>query len=437
MFRRVCFFVSMPETGTLVSSVNTFKRRRAVAAVFVGLSLVAVAIVLYTRQPDSSEQPPGPELPAAISRADYDSAAREFERRYGRRADRFDTLSWLGDASFRNQKLKIAEACYAQIPVTHPRYGRQALYQRGQVLIHLHRAAEAETCLRAFLALERETPQSPIRHRVDATQRLRYLLETQLRFEERKQLIAGIVKSGQGDIHDVMFYSFPALLRWNGPQTVEKLEEFWKQDPDNLNLQIALARYRTGQGRLDEARELLEKCRRKAPDHPRVVAAELALGRESGTPEDWSRIGQRLETLPAPKAADPWLLLRIRGAWHNRQKEFSQAARCFQLALEGDPANPEAYLGLARAYNGLGQPKKRKRALEKSQVLARIQPRLVWTQSKTQDVQPFIEIAELCEQIELFERAILVARIARRYAPQNETARALVERLESAHPNLP
>jgi hypothetical protein len=108
------------------------------------------------------------------------------------------------------------------------------------------------------------------------------------------------------------------------------------------------------------------------------------------------------------------------------------AVRCFELVLQNDPANAECCIGLAAAYGGLNRPDDRKRVLTRSRVLARIQNRLGWGQTSPEDVQPFIEIAELCEQIELYEQGLLIAKLARRSALDDIRLQQLIPRFEAA-----
>lgn len=367
-------------------------------------------------------------LPPGVDPAEFTAASAEFKSAYGRKPSEFDTLMLLGEQSVERRNLAQAAACFNAIPTPHLLYGRSARHQQGNVMLLLDRAAEAERQFREFIDLERRLPKSPPGKLVDAVERLRSVLEVELRFEERRKLIAPIVRAGKGDVFDVIYYCFPSLLRWNGPAAAARLEKFWLADPGNLKLRIALGRYRTGQGRLEEASSILEKCRRDAPKDLSAAAAWLALLRARG---EWDRISGELKKLPPPSASEPWLLLLIRGEAYNHQKDYRKAIRCFRFVLQTDPANPECCLGLAAAYAGLHKPVEQKRMLTKANVLARIQNRLGWGQSSPKDVQPFIEIAELCEQIELYEQGFLIARHAARSAPKNAVLQKLTSRLES------
>ncbi|GAB4137431.1 MAG: hypothetical protein Tsb009_04970 [Planctomycetaceae bacterium] len=397
------------------------------ALLVVMLSFAIVAFFIWDKWSDSESQA----TPDPLDQ-EYEHAKQEFIRVYGRQPNEMDVISWLAEKSLKADKLEKAVQYFARIPTSTPNYGRLARYQQGAALLRLNRAAEAEKNLREFIDLEKTETQVSQAHLIDAIQRLRYLLEVQLRFEERKELIADMVRAGHGDSHDVMFFCFPSLLRWNGPNAIAKLEQFHRNDPQNLKLRIALGRYRTGQGRLEEAETILQKCHQEKPENLFATAALLALYREQG---EWDKIAREVAKLPEAAENDPWLLLQMRGHSHNRQGDFRKAVKCFQLALKGDPASAASSLGLGRAYAGLKQTEKQKRALTKADVLARIQNRLGWGQNDPDDVKPFMEIAELCEQIELFEQGYLIARLAHRFSPENEEVTSLMNRLKSRLPN--
>jgi tetratricopeptide (TPR) repeat protein len=411
-----------PESAADRIGSDRYRRRRwlAACAFLVVLAVIAISIWLSRRTRVS--------LPRGVPLSEYKQARAEFQSAYRRKADEIDTFSWLAERYVKDHELEKAAACFERIPTSHPLWGRSARHQQGNVMLLLDRAAEAERQFREFIDRERRDPRSSPAQLVDAIERLRFVLEVQLRFEERRTLIGPMVRAGKGDVFDVIYYCFPSLLRWNGPEAAARLERFWRADPRNLKLRIALGRYRTGQGRLDEAADILSECRREAPKDPAAVAAELALFRERGA---WDRIIEEIDTLPPPSASDPWLLLLIRGQAYNRGKDYRRAIRCFQLVFQTDPANSECCLGLAAAYAGLHQPVDQKRMLAKANVLARIQNRLGWGQSSPKDVQPFIEIAELCEQIELYEEGLLIARLAARTAPKNAVLQKVIPRLES------
>ena len=337
----------------------------------------------------------------------------------------------LGERFKLAKEYRKSAACFDAIPTGHPRYGLNARRQAGEVFLALGNVVKAEKNLREFL---NEIPAGAAQQAslvIDAKQRLRHILEVQLRFEERDRLLHEMVKAGLGDTFDAIFYCFPSLLRWNGPAAVQWCEQYLKQTPDDLNLRIALGRYRAGQGRLAEARVILMKCRREAPQNLRTVAGWLMLLREQ---DDWEAIRGEIAKLPPPRTSDPWLLLRIRGAEALRREDFKSAARYLEMELKQNPASPESCLGLAKAYAGQGRANDRQRMQHKATVLARIQNRLGWGQTSPKDVAPYLEIAGLCESIGLREQGLIIAKLAARFSPDDAAVRQLLSRLERKQP---
>jgi tetratricopeptide (TPR) repeat protein len=371
------------------------------------------------------------DLPPGVSVDEYAAAKRRWEARFGRSAQPFDILANLADSFTAQEKLANAVACFDAIPTADPVYGLTARLEQAKLLIRLHRAADAEANLRELIDHVHEESRINPRQLVEALDLLRFLLEVELRFEERADILRVVHELGAAETFETLAYGFPSTLRWNGPQAVQWLETFWKADPGNIWLRVALGRYRTGEGRLDEARQILEQCRDEHPQSLTVGAAVIACYYEQN---DWQSIRQVLEQLPPRSASDPWLLLRMRGHFHNREKQFAEAARCFEQALAGDPANAESLKGVAVAYEGLDRTEERAEALRKLQVMARLQSRLGSALSQEGEVAPLVEIIELCQEIDLHQQARLVAVLVLKIEPSNAVAKDLLAGLPPHDP---
>ena len=369
-----------------------------------------------------------PPLPEGVPREFYDLSAAQFREQYGRDPDRLDTLSWAAEAAVGQERWDVAAAAFAEIPSSHPKYGRQARYQEGQVLLQLNRARESEECFRELLRLEERDRTLPDRTLHNARQHLRFLLELQLRFEERHALLTQMLEDEQFDWFDVSAYCFPSLLGWSRVKSSDRAEAFLKQDPRNPLLRVAVGRYRTAQGRPDEARTILEGVRSERPDDLPAAAALLECLIEVQDAEAADRL---VSSLPKASPDDPWLLLRLRGRIHNERREHDQAAQAFRMALTADPANPESNVGLAAAYAGLGEDRKRAAALERARVLGRIQSRLAEIQATPDDVEPLVEVVRMCREIGLPRHAAIVAHLAEVMAPSRRDVAALAEEVRS------
>ncbi len=356
-------------------------------------------------------EPAEAELPAGLSAEAYQSARVEFFSRYQRVPTRIDALSYAAELALGREDYATAAACFAEIPSAHRQYGHMARYQQGFALLHLNQAHQAERQFREFLALEKKSPQASAKHHQDAMQRLRYILEVELRFRERRDLLAEMHERGLADAFDTLAYCFPTLLRWNGPDAVHWCEGFWKADPRDAKIAAAMARYRVGQGRLDQARELLKGIDPTSAKDPHVRAARLFLYSEAG---ELLALENMVDSLPPPDEGEPWLLLRMRGQARNRRGQFAEAERCFRMVLKSDPANVASYLGLARACAGQKRLEERKEMLRIADVLGRIQNRLGWVVNETTARQPLTEIAQLCREIGLDRQAELIAELVKR-----------------------
>ncbi len=392
---------------------------------------IAVAGLAFTGYSAARHFAAPRDLPPGVTAVRYARAARAFEIEFGRKPDQADTLRWLGEWAAGERDLPTALACFERISSDHARQGHTARYQQGQVLLNLDRAAAAESQLREFLELERQAPQETAAHRVDARQRLRYLLEVQLRLEERRELLGEMIERNEGDAFDDMTFCFPTLLRWHGENAAAKLNDFLKKDPANLNLRVARARYLTAQGRLDDAQAILEECCAGQPGHLPAWAALLDCLRERN---QWAAMAEVVDRLPAAADGEPWLLSRLRGHVANDQKCYSDAIAHFERVLKADPACAECYLGIASACALLNEGKRRSQALRVAIVLARIQNRLGAVEADLTSPEMFVEIAEMCANIDLIAQARIMARRALILQPGNSRAQAVHDRLRSVAP---
>lgn len=365
-------------------------------------------------------------MPAGVSEEAYARAAREWQLKYRRRPDSVDVYSWLAERAVADREWPVAVACFALISSDHPQYGRAARHQQGQVLQRLNRLHEAEEQFRTFIRLEsgRPGPQSELL--IDAMQRLRSILELELRFEERHQLLRSMFEWGDGDLFDTLAYRFPNLMRWNGPNPIARAEAALAVDPDRFEIRRAIGRYRTGQGRLEEAREILEACRHERPDDLPTYAYLLEIEYQARGPQ---AIAEAVRQLPPPRSDDPWLLLELRGFVGNAERRYADAITCFDLVLESDPANAACHQGKGMAFAGLHEEENQRRELGIAKSLTGIQTRLAWIVQQAAQA-PLFEIARTCEEVGLFDHARDVVRHGLRLFPNHGELHALADRLQ-------
>lgn len=371
---------------------------------------------------------PDDSLPNIVTPHDRDLASEAFEARYGRKPDRLDTLSWLAEWYLSKDRLADAVECFAAIPTSHPEYGRMARFQQGRTLLKLHRAAEAERQFRELIPLEDASPQIEPRYLIDARQRLRHILEVELRFEERKELLSGVVARGEADYFETIAFCFPSHLRWNGPDATRWLEEFYAADSTDVKIKVALGRYRTGQGKLDEARSLLEAVVEKDPDDLWAMSALVACLHEADDPDELSR---RMEALPPQSDDDPWLLLIHRGLYANQNGQPEQAIAAFEQLLKRDRTSTQGWAGLIPVVAHLKDESRRKHVLQMAAGIGRIQNNLGKIIRRPKDPETYLDVIDLCAEFGFDDEGLLIAEFVNRIDPKNPKVQSARELFQS------
>jgi predicted Zn-dependent protease len=406
------------------------RTRVLTTAIFLSMVLMLVAAMYYGRS--SAE----PKLPAGITAQEYRRAREAFELKYRKVADEIDVLSWVAERKLASHDPADALSCFAAIPTAHPKYGHMARYQQGHILLKLHRAVEAEQQFRELIAAEEEAPILEPRLLIVARENLRHILEVELRFEERHRLLKGIIERGEEDPFEAVVYGFPTVLRWNGPESILWLEQFHAAGPHSPWLEIALGRYRTGQGRLDEARPILERVYQEEPTNLWAAAALIACWQECG---DLDRAGELSEKLPPQSKDDPWQLLTLRGAFALQNGNADVALAAYEQMLRQVRTCTEAWQGVAQAAQLKNDVERRTKALGMVAGLGRIQNHLGKPLQDAADPNSFLDVADLCVEYNLLTEGALMVRAAIHQAPQNErvlaTRKAIRERL--ANEGLP
>ena len=369
-----------------------------------------------------------PQLPPVVTVLDRQHAREAFELKYGRSPDRNDLLSFLAEFYLSRGRLADAVECFHEIPTSHSAYGPMARFQQGRTLLKLHRAVEAEPQFRELIAHEEKSLTIAPNYLVDARQRLRFILEVELRLEERKQLLAGVIERGEANHFETIVFCFPSHLRWNGNAAVKWLEEFHAADPTARSLNIALGRYRTGQGKLDEARTLLEPIVKNFPEDRRALAALIACLQESDESAEADRL---IEGLPLQSASDPWLLLLQRGGHALRRGLTDKAAKAYDELLAQDRTNTEAWQKTAMIGRIQNDETKRKRAIDVATGLSRIQNHIGKGIQRPEDPNSFLDIADLCAEIEFDAEGLILTKFAEKLSPENPRAMAAIKLFQS------
>ncbi|MCA8997049.1 MAG: tetratricopeptide repeat protein [Planctomycetaceae bacterium] len=340
------------------------------------------------------------DLPEGLSRTEFDRAASHFREQYGSAPDRDDTLHWLAKRSLQEGNLDVALACLRGIGWDHPQYGLTAKLSEGELLIQLNRAVEAETCFRTFLERTESRLPSDSPYLATAWSWLCYLYSIELRFEERKELLTQLHRTGRASINESKQLFFPSLLIWNSARGRERLNSFLSQTSDAAVLNIAKGRYLTGEGELAQAQSHLELWQERLNNDPSCTAALLECLYEQN---DWTAFEEVLKDASVQRDEEPWLLLLMRGHDAIHKGEWNEAVQRYSAVLDRDPSNSPALMGLAQAYRELGQEDRSKSMLDRVATLAVIRPRL--SSIRESNLDAVEELAEKCDTLKLSEAA--------------------------------
>lgn len=293
----------------------------------------------------------------------------------------------------------------------------------GVALVSLFRAVEAEKQLREVIALEEASPTMKSAYLIHARQRLRHILEVEIRLEERQEMLRGVINRGEDVSFEPVAGCFPNLIRWDGPDAVQWIEHFQASNPENAELNIALGRYRTQQGKIKEARQILEKVVQENPANLSALAALMACLREDDDPDELARI---FKMTPPRSPQDPWQMLLQRGTQEIEEGHHQEAIACYEQMLKQDRTCAEAWKGLGQAKRLAGDDAESKKALQRAADLARIQSQLGKTVQDSANPDSFLDVADICAELNLNREGAVMTRCARILDPKSERAAAAV-----------
>ncbi len=344
-------------------------------------------------------------LPAGVTQAQYDRAARMFRNFYpGQEPDRLDTYSMAGELAVNEEQLDEAVHWFDAIPTSHPKYGLPARLQAGAALIQLHRLAAAERNLREYWQVMKQSETVNLPHLLDAFKRLEYLLSLEIRLEERADLLIEVHRAGLADIRDSKHLFFPNLLILNSTTGRETIQAALREDPTSVKLRIARARYLTLEGAYDEAIAMWQTLQTEEPENRAVLAGLLEAYWEANEIEPFEQLAAEL---PSYQDSEPWLLTRMRGEAAVLADRHQDAINHFQNLLARDPTNPPAQMALAAAWGRVGDKERQQAALQRAATLAEIRVNLTNVQGDT--IKALDELVEKCQQIEFAPAAEMFA----------------------------
>ena len=378
------------------------------------LLLVGLGVGIGCADQPSVVDQPDLDLPAGISESEYRRAQSQFVEQNQREPERADIFALLGNQALAEQRFETALVSYHAIPTSHPTYGASTRLMEGQVLLKLHRASEAEQCLREFFSVVEQGNTTSVQDIITAYKSLAYLHSVQLRLEDRKPVLLAAHAGGLADILDSKQLYFPHLLLWHTANGRGRLEEFLEETPSDFQLQLANARYQTMQGELDSALPNLERLLAEHPDSREALAAILVCYYERN---DWDSFSTLVDRFPEFDENEPWSLMHMRAEWAFHNEQWEDAQRYYEALLQADPAHPAAHMGMARVWKELGQEDKQREELNDAAVLAKLRVNMVNVDG--QNAETAAEVAKACREIGYAEAAVAFDRHAKRISQTN------------------
>jgi tetratricopeptide (TPR) repeat protein len=351
---------------------------------------------------------------AALQRGDADAALALAQRSLAVIPEASRALLVAGQAASAGRHNDDALAFWERVRQDDGPDGVQALFLRGELLVRMGRAGEAEECLRDVL---RRQP-----GRGDASFILAFVLGAQGRSWECLPLMHELLRQERCEIPQLLLVGLPTFYQIESPQFVELCLRTVPDDPTPL---LAAARRAQTDGDDVQSRALLEKI---VATRPRLVEAQVRLGRLllDASVDDFLQWHERL---PAEVENHP-TLWETRGLWAERRADRRGAARCFWEALRRDPnllvpAQHLAQVLTALDETALAAPFERRAAL-----LGRLTVPLQQIRVAPYPAAPLLRrISKLMEDLDRPWEADAWARLALRDEPASEWARESVGNL--------
>jgi len=342
----------------------------------------------------------GRTIPSGITGAEYDDARSEWHAQGRPEPTHAETLLALARTALSEGFSDKAIAALQGIPTEDPALGLAARAEEGRLLLQQNRAVEAERALSTFLESAQARSSIFASEQAAAYNQLVYLLSVELRLEDRKPWLEEMHRLGIADVYDSKMLFFPQLLLWHPTSGRARLSEFRKHDPEELQMQVAQARYEFLGGDGQRALARISELRSRHPGDLRVAAA---LGEALFENDDWKALDELLRSVPPMADSDPWSLTFLRGQHALHHRQWAEALRSFQHGLRQDPASSALVAGECKALEGLQEREKLAAALERALELSRIRIRLVQVNERDPDASE--ALAEACRRIQFDEAA--------------------------------
>lgn len=138
----------------------------------------------------------------------------------------------------------------------------------------------------------------------------------------------------------------PTLFCQDFSKDIDKYRKELRENPDNLDAMIQLARNLSWSGRLDEAADQYKEVLKRAPDH---IEAQVGLATVYSWQKKYSESTRLLKKI-LEKYPDNVDALVSLGRVYSWQGEYQKSIQIFKDAINRSPDDREILLGLGRVY---------------------------------------------------------------------------------------
>lgn len=143
------------------------------------------------------------------------------------------------------------------------------------------------------------------------------------------------------------FFLFSPLLAQEFSVEIDRYKKQLREDPNNIDAMMQLARYLSWSGRLDEAIESYKEILKRKPEH---VEAEIGLATVYSWQKKYAESSRMFRKI-IEKYPDNVEALVGLGRVYSWQGEYQKSIKVFTDALRFDAENRELLLGLGRVYS--------------------------------------------------------------------------------------
>ncbi|MFZ9091926.1 MAG: tetratricopeptide repeat protein, partial [Planctomycetaceae bacterium] len=212
-------------------------------------------------------------LPENVRDRDWQRFHRDSIQRYGETAEADGVaILQLAVQLHGQDQTEAALRCLMQIPLELERLGVDAALQRGRLLYAENRVRDAEEAIRTAMSV---CPSENKAARDLATRMLSVILAIELRFEERKSLLAEAAERNELPPALLTQYCFGPLIPWKTAAQAKRIKELLERDSGDPALWIAHARHLQSTGQAVAAVQVLKQIREQLPNSKPALAALL------------------------------------------------------------------------------------------------------------------------------------------------------------------